>query len=150
MSDNGTGISTEALEHIFEPFYTTKATGDGMGLGLFFARSVTEHLGGQLKFACNIGATHWQADRSAAGLPGPKPEFFFAPGQIQKRAADWGPAELQRKLGEAWSGFRSFSEGWLQVQRGAGREAVERVYEDTLAGRTEPRNGHVLSLWDAA
>jgi ribosomal protein S16 len=62
----------------------------------------------------------------------------------------WGPAELQRRLAEAWSGFRSFSEGWLQVRRGAGRDAVARVYRETLAGRSEPRHGHVLSLWDSA
>jgi len=114
-------------------------------------RSVHEHFGAQLKHSCTIGATHWdQTGGGDEGLPGPKPEFFFAPGQIQKRAADWGPAELQRRLGEAWSGFRSFSEGWLQVQRGYGRDAVERVYQETLAGRTEPQHGHVLSLWDAA
>jgi hypothetical protein len=114
-------------------------------------RRVHEHFGVQLMHSCSIGATHW--DQTGGGdesLPGPKPEFFFAPAQIQKRAADWGPAELQRKLAEAWSGFRSFSEGWLQVRRESGREAIERVYEDTLAGRTEPQHGHVLSLWDAA
>lgn len=113
-------------------------------------RKVHEHFGKQLKHSCSIGATHW--DRSAGGdegLPGPKPEFFFAPAQIQKRSAEWGPAELQRRLGEAWSGFRTFSASWLEVRRGYGREAVARVYEDTLAGRTEPRHGHVLSLWEA-
>jgi NADPH:quinone reductase-like Zn-dependent oxidoreductase len=114
-------------------------------------RRVHEHLGDQLKHSCTIGATHWdQTGGGNEGLPGPKPEFFFAPGQIQKRSADWGPAELQRRLAEAWAGFRSFSESWLQVRRGYGREAVERVYEDTLAGRAEPRHGHVLSLWKAA
>jgi NADPH:quinone reductase-like Zn-dependent oxidoreductase len=114
-------------------------------------RSVHEHFGDRLKHSCAIGATHWdQTGGSGEGLPGPKPEFFFAPSQIQKRAADWGPAELQRRLGAAWASFRSFSEGWLQVQQGYGREAVERVYQDTLAGRTDPQHGHVLSLWDAA
>jgi hypothetical protein len=113
--------------------------------------AVHEHFGGQLKHSCTVGATHWdQTGGGDEGLPGPTPEFFFAPGQIQKRTADWGPAELQRRLGEAWERFRSFSDGWLQVQRGYGRKAVARVYEDTLAGRTEPQDGHVLSLWDAA
>jgi NADPH:quinone reductase-like Zn-dependent oxidoreductase len=114
-------------------------------------RAVHEHFGSQLKHSCTIGATHWE-ERGGddARLPGPKPEFFFAPGQIQKRSADWGPEELQRRLAEAWAGFRTFSESWLQVHRGYGREAVERVYDDTLAGRTEPQHGHVLSLWDAA
>jgi hypothetical protein len=112
---------------------------------------VHEHFGNQLRHSCTIGATHWE-ERAGGdeGLPGPKPEFFFAPGQIQKRSADWGPQELQRRLADAWNGFRCFTESWLQVQRGSGRDAVECVYDDTLAGRTEPHHGHVLSLWDAA
>ncbi len=113
-------------------------------------RRVHEHFGEALKHSCTIGATHWdQTGDGDEGLPGPTPEFFFAPAQVQKRARDWGPAELQRRLGEAWAGFRRFSDSWLEVQRGSGRDAVVRVYEDTLAGRTEPQHGHVLSLWDA-
>ena len=113
-------------------------------------RAVHEHFGSHLKHSCTIGATHWNQTGGDEGLPGPQPEFFFAPGQIQKRSADWGPEQLQRRVAEAWNGFRLFSESWLRVQRGYGRQAVERVYEDTLAGRTEPQHGHVLSLWDAA
>ncbi len=113
-------------------------------------RAVHEHLGDSLKHSCAIGATHWeQSAGDDSDLPGPKPEFFFAPAQIAKRSEDWGPAELQRKLGEAWSGFRRFSEGWLEVQRGYGSEALARAYDDTVAGRCEPQHGHVLSLWEA-
>jgi two-component system cell cycle sensor histidine kinase/response regulator CckA len=34
VTDNGEGVSPEALPHIFEPFFTTKAAGGGTGLGL--------------------------------------------------------------------------------------------------------------------
>lgn len=110
-------------------------------------RAVHQHLGARLQYSCSIGATHWQAARSDAPLPGPKPEFFFAPSQIQKRIADWGPVEFQSRLADAWRGFRDFTDGWLRVRRGCGAEAVARAYADTLAGRTLPSEGHVLSLW---
>ena len=34
VKDNGSGISEEDIDHIFEPFYTTKETGQGTGMGL--------------------------------------------------------------------------------------------------------------------
>jgi PAS domain S-box-containing protein len=46
VSDNGCGIDEAALERIFEPFYTTKAPGQGTGLGLAVAHGiVAEHRG---------------------------------------------------------------------------------------------------------
>lgn len=113
-------------------------------------RTVHEHFGNQLKHSCSVGATHWEeAGGEDENLPGPKPEFFFAPSQAQKRSGDWGAEEFQRRLAAGWKRFHTFSEGWLSVQRGRGRSAVEQVYEDTLAGRTEPQHGHVLSLWES-
>ena len=48
VADNGPGILTEALEHIFEPFYTTKQEGEGTGLGLSYAYDVARSHGGSL------------------------------------------------------------------------------------------------------
>lgn len=51
IKDNGAGIQTNILAHIFEPFVTTKSTGKGTGLGLSLSyRFVTDH-GGNLKAA---------------------------------------------------------------------------------------------------
>jgi hypothetical protein len=108
--------------------------------------AVHQHFGDRLKYDCTIGATHWSADRGNAGLPGPKPEFFFAPGQIVKRSKEWGPQGLSDRLGEAWARFCDASDAWLHVVRGSGRDAVEGVYQDVLAGRTHPADGHILSL----
>ncbi len=111
-------------------------------------QAVHGHFRDQLRYSCAIGMTHWETPRTGEDLPGPKPEFFFAPSQVQKRAQDWGPAGLQERMGTAWASFQRFTEGWLEVRRGAGREALARVYEETLEGRTDPAQGQILSLWD--
>lgn len=48
VSDNGPGVSSEHLGHIFDPFYTTKDTGRGMGLGLTIAQEIVNRFHGEL------------------------------------------------------------------------------------------------------
>jgi hypothetical protein len=107
---------------------------------------VHERLGDQLKYSCTVGATHWEAKPRPTDLPGPVPEFFFAPARIVKRTQDWGGGGLQEKLGNAWTEFADFSNRWMKVRRHQGPEALERVYLDVLTGRIDPCDGHVISL----
>ena len=46
MRDNGPGIVN--LDSLFEPFYTTKQPGDGVGLGLAISSGIVNDLGGRL------------------------------------------------------------------------------------------------------
>lgn len=108
------------------------------------------HFGDDMKYSCSVGATHWNATGGGEDLPGAKPEFFFAPGQIAKRSQEWGAAGLQQRMGASWEAFRDSSEAWLKVVRGYGRAAVERVFLDTLDAKTPPSEGQVISLWDSA
>ena len=56
VRDNGHGI--DDLENLFEPFYTTKQPGDGVGLGLAISSGIVNDLGGRLtaRNAANGGA----------------------------------------------------------------------------------------------
>ena len=48
-------MSADQLERVSEPFYTTKAPGKGMGLGVFLAMNVVRRLGGSVNFESTIG-----------------------------------------------------------------------------------------------
>jgi len=51
VQDSGTGIEKTVLDHIFDPFYTTKA--DGLGMGLAIVRTIVEAHGGRVRAANN-------------------------------------------------------------------------------------------------
>ncbi|RRA47859.1 sensor histidine kinase [Acidipila sp. EB88] len=60
IKDDGPGIPQEHWEHIFEPFYTTKAEGVGTGLGLDIAhRIVVSNFHGDIQFTSAPGATEF-------------------------------------------------------------------------------------------
>lgn len=48
IADTGTGIPVDLRERIFEPFFSTKAKGEGTGLGLSVCRKLVQDHGGQL------------------------------------------------------------------------------------------------------
>lgn len=48
IDDEGPGIAASTLEHLGEPFFTTKPAGKGMGLGIYLVRSFADAVGGTL------------------------------------------------------------------------------------------------------
>ncbi len=55
VCDHGPGLSPAASARAGEPFFTTKAPGRGMGLGLFLVRTLASRLGGELALQPNPG-----------------------------------------------------------------------------------------------
>ena len=53
VSDNGSGIPEDVKEKIFQPFFTTKPTGEGTGLGLSLSYDIVTAHGGELKVETN-------------------------------------------------------------------------------------------------
>ena len=51
FTDSGPGIAPRDLAKVFEPFYTTKKAGEGLGLGLSISHRIVESLGGTLEAA---------------------------------------------------------------------------------------------------
>jgi two-component system sensor histidine kinase RegB len=55
VQDDGPGMSAEVLARIGEPFFSTKQPGQGLGLGVFIARTLAEQMGGRLRFESSPG-----------------------------------------------------------------------------------------------
>jgi signal transduction histidine kinase len=55
VSDNGDGIPQKVLDKIFQPFFTTKPTGQGTGLGLSLSYDIVKAHGGELKVVTKEG-----------------------------------------------------------------------------------------------
>lgn len=59
VADSGPGIEEAALARLFDPFYTTKAVGDGLGLGLFISYGIVQDLGGRIAAGNRPGGGAW-------------------------------------------------------------------------------------------
>jgi signal transduction histidine kinase len=50
VHDTGVGVPSDAGSRVFEPFFTTRAAGEGMGLGLYLSRRIVEDHGGAIGY----------------------------------------------------------------------------------------------------
>ncbi len=71
VQDNGCGISKAARERVFEPYFTTKPVGQGLGLGLAITKDLVESFGGRIALESTegVGTTVTLTLRSQAGAP---------------------------------------------------------------------------------
>jgi signal transduction histidine kinase len=67
VRDNGTGVSANLLDKIFQPFFTTKPTGQGTGLGLSLCHDIIEAHGGTI----SVDSTEGQYTEFIIVLPAP-------------------------------------------------------------------------------
>lgn len=107
---------------------------------------IHNHFGDQLRFSTSVGMTHWEASAGGESMPGPRPEFFFAPGQRAKRVSDWGAEELDGRIDQAFRTLVDNSSAWLQVEHRQGPEGIEATYRDLLEGRADPTSGFICSM----
>ncbi|MFA5676965.1 MAG: DUF2855 family protein [Pseudomonas sp.] len=113
---------------------------------------IHNHFKGTLVHDCYAGSAHSQdhISQQDLNLAGPQPQAYFAPNQIRKRNADWGPAEVTRRFNEAQLSFidrvRNPASPWLQLQSHQGLESGSALVETLVNGRINPSDGHVLIL----
>jgi signal transduction histidine kinase len=55
VEDQGSGMPADVLDRAFEPFFTTRPPGDGLGLGLTIAYGVVRQHGGRIQIRSEVG-----------------------------------------------------------------------------------------------
>lgn len=110
---------------------------------------IHEHLGARLVYDCSVGSAQSLAPPSPPGdLPGPRPEFFFAPTWIAKRYKDWGVTEFNQRSGKASAEFFGYvtDNALVDLSEQTGLSAARDVLAEMIEGRTDPTKGHVIVL----
>lgn len=111
---------------------------------------VHRHFGNALVHSCFAGSAQ-TPEANVLGCPvGPMPSFFFAPVQIRKRNAEWGPQRVGAYIGDGLLAFyRQVSKGQapaLRVVESNGMAAAREVISNLFHGRVAADEGHVIRL----
>jgi hypothetical protein len=136
----------DTLDASIPTLYVDFAGNDGL------RTSIHNHFHDTLVYDCYAGSAQSQdhLDNADQSLPGPSPQPYFAPYQIKKRNADWGPLEVTRRFNEAQLAFigrvSDVEQPWLKVSRHEGFEAAQTLVAELCEGRVDPLEGHMLKL----
>ncbi len=133
----------DALEAIdaAKPTAIVDMSGNGDVLAALHRR-----LGDNMTYTSNVGLTHWDENEMQDGFIRERSAMFFAPGHIQKRAADWGPGVFEGKAFAFWREAAEKSRSWLKKREVSGMEALDAVYAEVKDGRMAPSDGVVVRL----
>lgn len=101
--------------------------------------------GDALKQCVLVGMTHWDAAGGQGVAADPRSHFFFAPGHIQKRVADWGADGFASRSQDFLTAGVKQSASWLQLTAVQGLEALAAKYPDICAGTVPPEQGLIVT-----
>lgn len=134
VEDTGIGISHEGLAKIFEPFYTTKKTGEGTGLGLSTAYGIVKQTGGYIFAESEMGkgttfSLYFRSSQMA------EPEEVVESPKTERAA----PGDGVILLVEDEAPVRAFAaralrlRGYTVVEAECAEDALEILSDDALA-----------------
>lgn len=107
------------------------------------------HLGDNMKHCINVGLTHWEEfgnEEGAHDIIMARCEFFFAPGHIQKRMADWGAAGFNARTSEFLAETAAKSRAWLKVLPLDGLDGLSAKFPDVCEGRVKADEGVIVTM----
>jgi hypothetical protein len=133
-------LDGDALERV--PSLVVDMAGAGRAVA-----AVHRGLGDLVRYSMVVGKSHHDA-APAPVEAGPRPEMFFAPGEIQRRLAEWGPDEYRRRAADALRSFIDGSRRWLTVEHHRGPTAAQAAWTAVHDGQVPPDRGVIVSLHD--
>jgi len=110
--------------------------------------AVHHRLGDRVKHSMMIGKSHHDAvpTATAGALPGPSPQFFFAPTELDRLIQGWGVAEYRRRTTEATHEFIDASRAWMTIDERGGPDGPASAWASIYAGDVPPDVGVVASF----
>ena len=107
-----------------------------------------QHLGDNMKFTINVGITHWKdaAAKPKEGIITERSEFFFAPGHIQKRLKEWGPAGFDEKTSSFMMEAAAKTREWLSFRKVDGLEGMAAIHQAVCKGEIPADEGLIVEL----
>ena len=123
------------------PTVIVDMSGNGELLG-----KLHKHLGDNMKFCSNVGATHWEDRARGADFIKQRSEMFFAPSHIQKRIKDWGPDVFEQRTNLFLQEAITKSRAWLKLTKLAGLNGLMARFDDVREGRILPEEGLIIEM----
>jgi CheY-like chemotaxis protein/anti-sigma regulatory factor (Ser/Thr protein kinase) len=140
ISDTGCGIAAANLSRIFDPFFSTKPSGEGMGLGLSICFGIVRGFGGDIHVESEIGkgtlfrVTLPGAERPSEKAPTAKPVSDTAPrrGRVLVIDDDLGVGRMIERILRDGYDVTTESEPKLAIERVAQGEAFDVILCDVM------------------
>lgn len=110
--------------------------------------AVHQRLGDRIKHSMMIGRSHHDAVATAApaSLPGPAPQFFFAPTELDRLVEAWGADEYRRRTAEATREFIEASRAWMTIDERRGPDGPASAWASIYTGEVTPDVGVIASF----
>jgi hypothetical protein len=142
---------TDAYDRIVPYGDLPGGLGDGTAVYVDFAGSadvlsaVHHHFDDRLQQSVTVGFTH-RAAGDNSDLPGPAPEFFFAPDHIVRRMEQWGGHGMAERIDAARVGFDAAAGATIEVVERTGADEIIDSWTAAVDGGLDPRHG-LICRW---
>jgi len=123
------------------PTVIVDMSGNGKVLSALHGR-----LGENMRYCSNVGLTHYDDNEMGPDFIRERSAMFFAPGHIQKRAADWGPGVFEKKAFVFWRDAAVKSRAWLKFEKAQGMNGLESAFRRVLKGEFSPDRGIIVEM----